>query len=666
MKSFIMNISRMSIGLIYALFPLFSLANVPAVNLKMGNPTQEELTMTSYDLDLEAKAVILYNEQDVYYDIVDDKFVIIYDVKKRIKILKSEGTDLANVTIPYVNHVENGKLQEKIFGLKAISYNMENGEVVKTKMNNSQVFDERLDNDHMLKKFTIPQVKEGTVIEYEYKLQSEYYYDINEWYVQTTIPTYYTSYQLTIPEWFRFYVEQTGWEHLENQRRDRDYKFSIHGQLLHCVATEYTFIGKQLPAIHSDGFIWCVGDYITKVTTELSQVHVPNSFEKIFTLSWDDVVKSFLEERDFGGRLKRKNPLKEEMTAAGIDQLSDPQEKILATIRLLQSRVRWNGQYSLFASNQALKDGIGNNADMNFLLIQMLKDEGIEAFPVLLRRRDTGRIPLTHPTLQAFNTFIVAAPLGDKQVAYIDPSAVNGYLNVLPSRLLVESAYCIGGTAEEKWLNLQRINKGRTTTIIDAQVTSDGVISGKVSTSHTQNSALSFREDFKASKDSVTFVNSIADENDVQILSYQLEGHHDFLPKVIETTMFKKQVDATNGHIYLNPLIFIPVKESPFTDTERKLPVELPFAQTENINVRLALPEGYVVEEKPNDFIVRLENDGGMCRVLSGMQDDVFNLQFTFTLNQIYFSPEEYAGLKDFFDYVVQHLGEMLILKKES
>ena len=55
-----------------------------------------------------------------------------------------------------------------------------------------------------------------------------------------------------------------------------------------------------------------------------------------------------------------------------------------------------------------------------------------------------------------------------------------------------------------------------------------------------------------------------------------------------------------------------------------------------------------------------------MCRVLSGMQDDVFNLQFTFTLNQIYFSPEEYAGLKDFFDYVVQHLGEMLILKKES
>ena len=255
MKTFIMNISRMSIGLIYALFPLFSLANVPAVNLKMGNPTREELTMTSYDLDLEAKAVILYNEQDVYYDIVDDKFVIIYDVKKRIKILKSEGTDLANVTIPYVNHVENGKLQEEIFGLKAISYNMENGEVVKTKMNSSQVFDERLDKDHMLKKFTIPQVKEGTVIEYEYKLQSEYYYDINEWYVQTTIPTYYTSYQLTIPEWFSFNVEQTGWEHLENQRRDRDYKFSIHGQLSQCVATEYTFIGKQIPAIHSYGFI---------------------------------------------------------------------------------------------------------------------------------------------------------------------------------------------------------------------------------------------------------------------------------------------------------------------------------------------------------------------------------------------------------------------------
>ena len=124
----------------------------------------EELSMDSYAPDPWASAVVLCNVQDVYYDIINDNFVLIYEIKKRIKVLKSEGTNEANVTIAYTRHEENRKSQEEVYDLKATSYNLENGRVVKTKMKSDQVFDERLDRDHMLKKFTVPQVKEGTVI----------------------------------------------------------------------------------------------------------------------------------------------------------------------------------------------------------------------------------------------------------------------------------------------------------------------------------------------------------------------------------------------------------------------------------------------------------------------------------------------------------------------
>ena len=647
-------------------FSTQSFAQTVQPNLKFGSPTQEELTMTTYAPDPEAAAVMLYRNQEVYYDIIRDNFAIVYEVKVRIKVLKSEGTDEANVTIPYFRHVENGKMQEEIYGLKATSYNMENGQVVKTKMKNEQIFDERIDKDRMLKKFTVPQVREGTVFEYEYKLLSEYYYTINDWYAQSSIPTLYTSYKLTIPEWFQFNVEQTGWERLENQRKERNFKFSIYGELLPCDAMEYSFTGQQLPAVHPDGFVWCVGDYMTKVTTELSQLKVPNSYVKNFTLSWEDVVKSVMDDSDFGSRLKRKNPLKQEMEEAGIPAIEDPQEKILATIRLLQSRVRWNGKYDLWASNQPLKEGTGSNADMNFLLIQMLKDAGIETFPVLLRRRDSGRLPLTHPTLQAFNTFIVAAPVGEGQVVYVDPSSTNGFLNVLPSDLLVQAAYSIRDTEGEKWVDLQHINKGRTSTIIEAKVAADGKISGTVTTGHFNNAALSFRENFKNAKDSVTFVREMAEREHIQILDYQLTGHRGYLSEVEETYTFEKQAEAMNDRIYVNPLISHPLEESPFKEEERKLPVELPYAQSETINVRLTLPEGYTVEEQPKGFVIKQEENGGTCRLLTAMEDGVFTLQFTLTLNQLYFAPDKYAGLKGFFDYVVQHQDELLILKKAS
>ena len=637
-----------------------------APNVKFGNPTKEELAMTTYDPDPEAAAVKLCGTQDVYYDILKNNFVIVYEIKKRIKVLKPEGTDEANISIVYTNHEVVGKPQEEITNIKATAYNLENGQVVKTKMKSEQVFDDRVDKDHKIKKFTIPQVKVGTVLEYEYKLLSEYYYTVKDWYAQSAIPTLYTSYTLTIPEWFLFNIEQTGWEHLDNHQKERDFKFSIHGNLLPCNATEYTFSGQQLPAIHPDRFVWCLSDYATKVRTELSQVAVPGAYVKTFALTWDDVIKQVKDDSDFGGRLKRKNPLQQEVSEAGIRSQTDAQEKLLSTIGLLHSRMRWNNRYDLFGSDHALRDGTGSNADMNFLLIQMLKDVGIEAFPVLLRKRDSGRLPQTHPTLQSFNTFIVGVPLTEEKVVYVDASSVNSYLNVLPSDLLVDAAYAMRENDAEKWVNLQEINKGRTSTFIEAVVAADGSVSGTAKSSHNQNAALVFCEDFKSAKDSATYVKDIAEKNHIEIVKYQLQGHQGFQPEVIETTVFTKEGENNNGRIYLNPWLFPPMDESPFTDEERHLPVELPFVQTETIHVRLTLPEGYVIEEKPQNFALRMEDGGGMCRILCDTQDDVFSMQYTFTLNKLYFSPEDYVGLKSFFDLVVQHLGEMLILKKAS
>ena len=102
-------------------------------NLKFGKPADWEMKMTEYPDDNEANAVVLCSLTDVRYDFINGDFRIFYEYKTRIKILKPEGKDEADVSIYYIDQENNHSMRETITGLKASAYNMENGKVVKTK-----------------------------------------------------------------------------------------------------------------------------------------------------------------------------------------------------------------------------------------------------------------------------------------------------------------------------------------------------------------------------------------------------------------------------------------------------------------------------------------------------------------------------------------------------
>lgn len=148
-------------------------------NLKFGKPTDTELNMVAYDQDPDAAAVVLCSLTQTYYVVKSNDFKVVTDVKVRLKILKTEGTEYGDVAVPFVDREDSKLRKEVMMGVKATSYNMENGTVVKTKMNNDMVFRERYDKNTKLLKFTVPQVKVGTVIEYQYTKESDYFYSID-------------------------------------------------------------------------------------------------------------------------------------------------------------------------------------------------------------------------------------------------------------------------------------------------------------------------------------------------------------------------------------------------------------------------------------------------------------------------------------------------------
>ena len=634
-------------------------------NLKWGKPTDQELQMTEYAADKDAEAVVLYHKTDVSYQFISNDFKVYYRVNTRLKVLKPEGKRLADGQIVYLDGPANRGRHELVAGLKATAYNLENGKLVKTKMERSMTSEERLDKNQMVMKFSVPQVKVGTVIEYEYRIESDFYGNIRDWYAQHEIPVLYTCYELSIPEWFSFNIEETGMNNLEKKAYSEPLTLLFSGGTENILTNIKTFVGRNLPALKDDDFVWHAADYGDKVTAELANIFVPGAVYENFTSTWTDVDGQLMNDEDFGGRLKRSSPLKDEINAAGIPGISDKTERIAAVWKLLKSKVRWNGKYSLWgeSASKVLKEGTGTNADINFLLINMLKDAGIGSTPVIMRTRDSGILPLSHSSLKYLNTFVVGIPMTDTGMVYLDGSAEDGYLSVLPAKLLVSRARLLQTTGADLWVNLQTKARGRETISIQAQLDANGLLKGNKSSIFLDEASAAKRREWRQAKDSTELIQKMQERDGIEIQSYRLEGRHDFSPTVKEELTFTKQCDAAGDLIYLNPLIFIPQRKSPFTAAERMLPIEFPYKQSEMQNVMITLPKGYVVEEVPKPIVIKL--DGATARISYSVLDNMLNIQYMMNIDKTFFAATEYQDLKAFFDRVVESNKQIITLKKQ-
>lgn len=138
--------------------------------------------MEMYEKDPDADAVILYEETTVHY-LVGNQLSLLRDYFVRIKVFKSEGTSLADVQLPYIFQRENYS------NLDALAYNLVDGKIVKTHMRRQYLFREQVDDEDWLMKFSIPEVREGTVIEYRFTKNSDFVTSIDPIIIQHGIPS---------------------------------------------------------------------------------------------------------------------------------------------------------------------------------------------------------------------------------------------------------------------------------------------------------------------------------------------------------------------------------------------------------------------------------------------------------------------------------------------
>lgn len=658
----------------WTLFFLILCCKIQAQNFELGKVSVAELQEKEHPLEPAAPAAILFEKGKNYFEYTSDKgFTMATEVKVRIKIYKKEGNDWATKKIQYYS-ASNGR--ETLSFSDAVTYNLVGDKIEKTKLKSDGEFTEELNKYWSQKKITMPNVKEGSVIEYKYVIRSPRVGSCRDWFFQNSIPVNYSEYKNTVPEYFEYNANikgflrpkvevQKGSNYIELGSARQGAQNKWDKEKLSYVETTTIYSFQNVPAVKEEAYVNNIENYTSTLVQELAITKYPGEPFKSFSTNWEAVVKTIYDYDDFGPELNKSGYFEDDLKLVLKDAKSE-EDKIKSIFKFVQSTIKWN-EYNGYSCNdgvkKAYKDKTGNVAEINLMLTAMLRHAGLEANPVLVSTRSNG--VALFPSRTAFNYVIVAVQQG-KDLMLLDAADPFSVANVLPVRDLNWLGRLIkkDGTSLEidlmpKQLSVDYIS-------MNYSIDAEGQVAGKLRRQRTDHNAMSYRGSVKGVKEDAYLEKFEEDNNNIEVNDYVRTNENDLDAPVIESMSFKGSnfTEKIGNTLYVKPLLFFTILSNPFKQETREYPVDFAYGFLDKFTINIQIPEGYKVESFPESAAMSMENELASFKFLINVSGSTLQISFNSQMNSPILGSEYYPALKMYFQKMIDKQNEKIILVK--
>ncbi|SDD93952.1 DUF3857 domain-containing protein [Niabella drilacis] len=642
---------------------------------KFGKVSAADFTLKSPVIDSNTSAVVL---SDVGTSKIEGNnkgwFSLIHKRTTRIKILDKKGFDAGNVSIDLYTSPEG---EEKLTEVKGITYNLENGAVQQTKLEASNVFKEKQNQNWVSRKFTFPNLKEGSIVEYTYTIESEFLFNLRSWEFQGPDPRLFTQYTVYIPQFFQYVFLSQGYIPLKNTKKDVFKSWSVSESngtqatehySLSGYETQNTWSATDVPALKEEPFTSSIENHNSKIDFQLSQYRFPNMPTKDVMGNWTTASEQLLKHENFGAEITRSNFWLGDEVKKVVSGTTTDLGAVQAIYAFVRDHFTATGSGGFYMSdNTSLKDIFrkksGTGAEINMLLIAMLRQRGITADPVLLSTRSHGVANPFYPLLNKYN-YLVCAARADGKSYYLDATRPRMGFGKLPAECYNGSGFVVNTAPRNVSFDPDSLQERKTTLLFLANNADEKGLNGSFTSTPGYYESARIREEL-ATKDKEAYLKEAEKSymfpvrlSDIQI---------DSLKKLEFPVSVKYKMNFDLGAedmIYLNPMFSEAVKTNPFVSADRKYPVEMPYTLYQLYVLNMEIPKGYAVEELPKSTRVLLNENEGMFEYIISASGGRIMLQSKVDIKRAYFRAEDYQSLRDFFGHIARKHSEQVVLKK--
>jgi hypothetical protein len=621
-----------------------------------GSVTQSELAMTHYALDSSASAVVLNEFGEVYFNSEDGRMLV--EIHKKIKILRKEGLDLADMGIELLR---GERVDEKLISLEGITHYQENGKIRNSVIDKKSVFYEKNEEYYQVK-FTMPNARVGSIFEIKYITSCFPRYNLYPWKFQSKIPKMKSEFWALVPANYHYKASLKGFLKLSFNESELVKSCYLDGQATaDCSLLKFGM--KNIPAFKSEAHMTAEKNYVSAINFELEQILTFDGRTLKYSKEWKDVEEELELSKDFGLQIKKANGLFKNEIATLSAGVKDPLEKAKKIYDLIKSQLIldetfYATKYALNGAKKTYELKKGSVGDLNLCLLSALQEAELNANPVILSTRVNGLSSSLYPVLTDFNYVVVHLLIGENSYLL---DVTDDYLpfGMLPERCLNGKGRLIAKTMS-KDIDLTPKGKEKSVTTLSLKLNDDGSLQGSLQINAIDYKALENRKHVMSLSSREEYIKSLEKKwNAKEIKNYQETNLQELEKPFIEKMdIIFEANDASNvNQIFFNPFIGGKWKNNPFKSTERIYPVDFGIAQEETILLTLEYPNTFHLDEIPKNVALTLPNKGGRFLFNFANVGNKMNVSYSLNLTKAIYNAEEYHFLKELISQIVQ-LGQ--------
>lgn len=638
----------------------FSVNNLHSQNkLPFGDITYGDLLNKPYKPDPGADALILSDQGIASLNYNGKKFYVelVRDVK--IRIVNSNGFDYADIELPFME-------DDEIIKIRASTFNISTGEIKETPVPRKSFITDKISGSRKVIKFNFPDVHEGSVLEYSYTVRLESY-AVNvlvPWLFQSDMPVVNSTFSVLYPEYFTYKHIISGAANLvyATETKQRSYFFNESMNV-----NVRTWSVRDMPAFKPEPYIKSWYEHITRINFEIASVNFPGSSLEEITPSYETLPEKLLEMEDFGLALQKTGFLKEKALEI-TEGLNDNSSKLKKIHEFVSNKILWDGEEDYFVSAPLRKiynKEKGNSADINFILIGMLRAVNIKADPVILSTRSNGSINKLSAMVQQFN-YVVAYVFDGNDFYLVDATDPLRPFNILPFKCLNGVGRLIHN-AESRFIDLKNHEKKNVHETVTIVMDANGSLEGTLKTRYKSNEAVDMRSLIKLEGEDGYFDLIKTASTELEIKDINLENLNRRDSDLVEIMEIKISNGAqiAGDKLLFNPFLSPVAEKNVFYSETRSFPIDYGIPVEGQIIINLEIPDGFSFIEKPSDFTCNLGNNGGNYKFTCIANGNKITITSLITIDKTVFQPSEYSAIREFYSNILKKQAELIVIKKD-
>lgn len=618
----------------------------------LGKTTIDELKMVKYDKDPEAEAVFLEEKGETETIKGSLRYQFHTTYYARIKIFKKSGLTFANRRI----------FHDKALPLKnieAISYNLNSdGQIVTAVLPLDQIFRNKVFNNLNSTSFAIPNVKEGSVIEFKYTIRG-YGYELYDWYFQSTIPKVKSSYDAYVLDNTNFNIRIIGYLKPNKTLKTRSKCRSMDEN---CSKIYYEM--SDIPAFKKDVYMTSAKNFTSRVAFE--QVYYNSLVKKEGDEHWNAIDR--IIKVNFLSKTRYKKYFKEKLSSA-ITGDTNSLSRAMKVYTFIRDHYTWN-QSNNFTYELDLKKAFyekkGNLGEINLALLNALQATGIKASIVLLSTRNNSKITDVHPILTDFNYILIRVPVQD-QIYYLDATNRHHQFGQIPFQCLNGKVRVFDLKNPSFWEEIPIVVPTLTkitTRVVFSQ--NDTLFKGISKISNYGYNALHLRNTFAKISEKEYKRNKSSNILNLEIDKLQLKNQHEVTKPVLEVATFSMEPSLLSNTVFeISPHAFSGIQKNPFSLKKRMYPVDFGIQNKWVHLFQLSIPPGYVVTSLPKNTAFSIRDNEMLYYFQIEQKSNTILAKSIFEINKPIFSASNYEALKAFYSKVIESQKEQIIIKKQ-